>query len=213
MPLDPVAERVHRAILRTWAETGRPPEPGDLDKVTAGSGRATRQVLDDLHEGDAIRLAPDGRIAVAYPFSAAPTRHRVRIGEATDVHAMCAIDALGISAMLDEDTRIDSVDATTGRDVTVTTVAGRATWHPSTAVVFIGADSGGGPSADCCCDYLNFFTDRSAAATWVAAHPEVPGEILDQAVAEDLGARLFGPLLPPTGVDDVGPRRTPPAGR
>jgi hypothetical protein len=36
-------------------------------------------VLTALHV-DAIRLDPDGQIAVAYPFSATPTRHRVRIG-------------------------------------------------------------------------------------------------------------------------------------
>jgi hypothetical protein len=31
-----------------------------------------------LHEVDAIRLAPDGQIAVAYPFSSTPTRRPVR---------------------------------------------------------------------------------------------------------------------------------------
>jgi hypothetical protein len=59
-------------------------------------------VLTALHDIDAIRLAPDGQIAVSYPFSATPTRHRVRIGapgnNVVDVDAMCAIDALGISA-------------------------------------------------------------------------------------------------------------------
>jgi len=47
------------------------------------------------HDVDEIRPAPDGQITVAYPFSAAPTRHRVRLGDRVDVYAMCAIDALG----------------------------------------------------------------------------------------------------------------------
>ena len=62
-------------------------------------------------------------------------------------------------------------------------------------MVFIGADSGGGPSAECCCDYLNFFTDPAAAQAWTTSHPDVPGQILDQAEAEDLATRLFGHLL------------------
>ena len=77
------------------------------------SGRAVDEVLAALHDMDAVRLDPEGRIAVAYPFSAYPTRHRVRIDDRVDVYAMCAIDALGMSAMLGANTRIDSIDSPT----------------------------------------------------------------------------------------------------
>ena len=76
---------------------------------------------------------------------------------------------------------------------------GHTSWEPATAVVFIGADSGGGPSAECCCDYLNFFADHAAAQAWAGGHPDVPGQILDQAESEELAVRLFGDLLPPRG--------------
>ena len=72
---------------------------------------------------------------------------------------------------------------------------GRNTWEPAEVVVFVGADTGGGPSADCCCDYLNFFTDQPAAEAWIRSHPGVPGQVLNQTQAEDLGTRLFQPLL------------------
>ncbi|MHA6632060.1 alkylmercury lyase family protein [Pseudonocardia sichuanensis] len=195
MPVDPAEKTVHQAILRAFAATGRPPTLSDLDAVTTGSGRATADVLAELHDLDAIRLAPDGQIAVAYPFSANPTRHRVRIGDRTDVYAMCAIDALGISAMLGEETRIASVDVTTGHPISITMSAGSTKWDPPGAVVFVGADGSGGPLADCCCDYLNFFTETGAAHAWATAHPHVPGQILTPAEAEERGARLFGPLL------------------
>jgi hypothetical protein len=197
LPLDSVEKAVHQAVLRAFAATGRPPARRELDAVTAGSGRATADVLAALHELDAIRLGPDGGVAVAYLFSAIPTRHRVRIGDRVEVYAMCAIDALGMSAMLGEDTRIDSVDVTTGHPVTVTMAASASRWDPAGAVVFVGVDAAGGPSADCCCDYLNFFTDAAAAQAWTAAHPQIPGQILTQAEAEDLGTRLFGHLLAP----------------
>jgi hypothetical protein len=195
LPLDPVEKAAHQAILRTFAITGHPPAASELDAVIAGSGSSAAEVLNKLHDVDAIRLAPDGQIAVAYPFSAAPTRHRVRIGDQVDVYAMCAIDALGISAMLGQDTLIESVDVTTGQPITVTTSGGHTSWEPAGAVVVIGADAGGGPSADCCCASLNFFADRATAQAWTSAHPHVPGQILDQAEAEDLGTRLFQPLL------------------
>jgi hypothetical protein len=195
VPLDPAEKAVHQEILRTFAATGRPPGPSDLDPLTAASGRPSSEVLSALHTADAIRLDADGNIAVAYPFSAQPTRHRVRIADRVEAYAMCAVDALGISAMLNQATRIDSVDATSGEPVNVTMTNQGSTWEPRKAVVFVGAAAGGGPSSECCCDYLNFFTDRASARAWTTSHPHIPGEILEQSDAVDLGVQLFQPLL------------------
>jgi hypothetical protein len=190
-----VHKETHQAILRAFATTGRPPHRSDLDRVVAGSSSDTDDVLTALHELDAIRLAPDGQIAVAYPFSVVSTRHRVRIGEGVEVYAMCAIDALGVAAMLEQDTHIHSIDPTTGQPIVVTTTGGVTRWAPSTAVVFLGATAGGGPSADRCCDYLNFFTDPATANAWTRAHSHVRGQVLTPADAEALGIRLFRSLL------------------
>ncbi|MGW6196954.1 alkylmercury lyase family protein [Kribbella sp. NPDC055110] len=187
LPLDPAERAAHQRILRSFAATGQPP-----DDVPSG-------VLRALHDVDAIRLTPTGEIAVAYPFSAVPTRHRVRIGDRADVYAMCAIDALGIAPMLGENTVIESIDVTTGEPIRVVTRDRRSSWEPAEVVAFVGAEAGGGPSADCCCDYLNFFTDRSSAQAWVDGHPAVPGEVLDRQQAEALATRLFGHLL----VEDI----------
>jgi DNA-binding transcriptional MerR regulator len=192
LPLAPVEQATHRAILHAFATTGNPPSPIELEQVTAGSAAA---VLKTLHDLDAIRLTSYGEIAVAYPFSATPTRHRVRIGDRVEVYAMCAVDALGIAPMVGADTLIASVDVTNDRPITVVTRDGRSTWDAAGAVVFIGADPGVGPSADCCCDYLNFFADRSAGDAWVGAHPAVPGQLISQVEAEELAAQLFGHLL------------------
>jgi hypothetical protein len=42
---------------------------------------------------------------VAYPFSGTPRGHRVRIDGEHWVEAMCAVDALGIAAMLEPRSR------------------------------------------------------------------------------------------------------------
>jgi len=166
-------------------------------------------VLADLHAEDFLRLDDAGQILAAYPFSAVPTPHLVQISGGPQVHAMCAIDALGVAAMLGTAVTITSADPRTGQPVTVTVPArGRkAAWEPATAVVFTGQRHPGGAlavgpaccpgaaAADTCCGYMNFFATRASAAGWADAHPEVTGQVLGRAAALRLGRRIFGPLL------------------
>jgi hypothetical protein len=201
VPMDPLERAVHQAILRSFATTGEPPSFDELLHESGASYPVLHGVLGRLHDGDAIRLDARGTIVVAYPFSARPTRHRVRIGQGIEVHAMCGVDALGIPAMLDQDVRIETTDPHTGEPIAVDTTAGRTTWNPPDVVAFVGADAGGGPSADCCCDYLNLFTSSATAEAWAAAHPRIPGEVLTQSEAEELATSLFGALLEPAQPD------------
>ncbi|MFE5739011.1 organomercurial lyase [Streptomyces celluloflavus] len=188
---------VQQAVLRHFAVTGTAPEPGVLEPVAATAGRSAVEVLDELARADFLTLDADGRIAAAYPFSAAPTRHRVRIAGGAEVWSMCAIDALGIPAMLGRDTVISSTDPVTGDPVTVTTDGGTPVWAPADAVVFVGQRPGGGPAAAVCCDALNFFTGETTARAWADEHPEVPGHVVGQARAEEIATQTFGPLLAP----------------
>nr|WP_239476951.1 alkylmercury lyase family protein [Nocardia arizonensis] len=84
---------------------------------------------------------------------------------------MCAVDALGIAAMLDTDVLIESVDPSTGEPITVTVRDAVVAAQPQTTVVFVGARATAGPSADTCCGYLNFFSDRQTAQNWADTHP------------------------------------------
>lgn len=197
VPHEPLEQAVHQATLRRFAATGLPPTVDDLHRATGASRRTIEEALRRLHDGDAIRLDTDGAIEVAYPFSARPTRHRVRIAGLVEVHAMCGIDALGIPTMLGKDALIETTDPITGDPVTVTSTAGQINWDPPGAVAFVGATARGGPSAECCCDYLNLFIGSPSAEDWAAAHPSVPGHVLTQPEAETLANTLFGTLLTP----------------
>ncbi len=203
-PVDPAELAVHRAILTAFAATSQPPTRAELDRVAQEMGTEAEPVLARLHEADTIRLGSDGGIRVAYPFSATPTRHRVRLAPGTEanseVFAMCAVDALGMPAMLGVDAVITTTDPVSEAPIAVTVVSGESIWDPATAVVFVGARSGsdpygGGPSADTCCDCLNMFTDPASADAWVRAHPDVEGEVVNRAEAEALGRGIFGVLL------------------
>jgi hypothetical protein len=108
---------------------------------------------------------------------------------------MCAIDALGIAAMLGTDVAIFSTDPVTGAPVIVTVGPDRAVWQPQSAVVFVGRRGCSGPAAAVCCDCLNFFTSEASAHRWAEEHPDVTGDVVDQDRAEDIGRQTFGPLL------------------
>lgn len=186
---------VHQAVLRHFAATGHAPVPAVLEAAAATCGRTAGEVLAELDREDFLTLDEDGQIRAAYPFSAVPTRHRVRIAGGTEVWSMCAIDALGIAAMLDQDVVISSADPVTAEPVTVTMTGGTAVWRPASAVVFVGRRGHEGPAAAVCCDALNFFASDTSARAWTQGHPHVKGTAVGQARAEEIGRETFGPLL------------------
>ena len=186
---------VYQAVLRAFAETGRPPGPGELEDTVGWRGLAVGQVLAGLAAADVLGLDCQGRIRMAYPFSACPTPHVVAIAGGPRVYSMCAIDALGIPVMLGTDAVITSSDPLTGAPVTVTFCGGQAIWNPADAVVFAGCADCDGPSEQVSCGYLNFFASPTAARQWASEHPDITGSVLDQASAEALGAQICGSLL------------------
>jgi hypothetical protein len=113
------------------------------------------------------------------------------------MYAMCAIDALGISAMTGLPVVIESADPSTGAPITVNVDGASSTWDPATAVVYVGHTGGdcAGPSASSCCGYMNFFATQAAAAAWAVTHPEITGGILGQGRALQVGIGIFGHLL------------------
>ena len=186
---------VHQAILRSFAATGRAPEPASLEEAAAPFNAVA--ALAELAAGDFLFLDQSGRITAAYPFSAGATAHKVQIAGGGGAYAMCAIDALGMAAMLGTSVLISSADPVTAEPIAVTVDGSESDWQPATAVVFAGrtADQCAGPSAAICCSYINFFASRPVAAVWARAHPEIDGGILSQACALEVGEQIFGQLL------------------
>lgn len=93
-------------VLRAFVERGGPVEVDAI--VAAFPDRPRDDVLDTilvLDGRDLIHLR-DGRVEVAYPFSAAPTDFTVTLADGRERYACCAIDALGIAAMLGGRVRI-----------------------------------------------------------------------------------------------------------
>jgi hypothetical protein len=190
------ARQVHQTALAEFARTGQPPARSELERLARSLGASPDAVLTELAEADAIVFNDHGEIRAAYPFSPVPTPIRVSWPSGPAVYAMCAIDALGMSAMLGHPVTITAADPDTGRVITVDVDGSRARWRPQKAVVFAGsAGDACRPSVDRSCGYINFFASRQSARAWAGRHPEAAGRLLTQESALAIGIAEFGSLL------------------
>jgi hypothetical protein len=192
--LPPAVRGLHRQLLRHFASTGTAPTPDDLAEVAAADGVEVHDAMRRLADEDLVALDDRGRLRAAYPFSPTPTAHVVQIG-GLRTYAMCAIDALGVPAMVGRDATITSTDPHTGSPIVVTVVAGRAAFDPHETVVVYAASATGGRSVDTCCSTINFFASPATAQSWIDAHPGLAATILEQDAALALGRDIFSPLL------------------
>jgi Alkylmercury lyase len=187
--LHPVARRLYALILYRFSEGG-PPERDDLSRLGVGP-----DALSELVERDLVQLGPDGQIAAAYPFSAAPTRHQVRTQDGRAHRAMCAIDALGMPYLLHDAAEIRAREPGSDRTITIAIDPAAQTLHadPADAAVAV-ARAGTGCAATCACPHINVFASVAAAERYLAAS-NLDGAIVDVAAAMAAGRRTFADLL------------------
>lgn len=187
--LGPAERRLYAFILRGFAD-GDVPSPADAARLDEGGGE-----MRTLVERDLVGLGADDEIALAYPFSAPATRHRVQLADGRGYWAMCAIDALGIPYLVHQAAEIRASEPASDRTITVEIDPGapRLRWSPAEAVV-LAASSGSGCVSGCACPHINLFASKTAAERYLAT-PELRGRILSVPEATDVGRTLFGDLL------------------
>jgi hypothetical protein len=99
---------VLQQVLRAFAERGGPiPVEGIATAFPDRAPEAVRDSLTRLDEEDLIQVR-DGRVEIAYPFSASPTPFVVRLAAGHERFACCAIDALGLAPMLGQRVQVRS---------------------------------------------------------------------------------------------------------
>jgi NAD-dependent dihydropyrimidine dehydrogenase PreA subunit len=187
---------LHRAVLRRFLATGAPPTARWLRQAAADAG-LDASAVDELAAADAVHVM-NGVVAVAYPFSGIATPHRVELDGLPAVHAMCAIDALGLPAMTGRDARITSADPHDGTPIEVTARGGTWSWAPATTVVVAGRATDCGTecsSFEAMCPNTVFHASPESARAYLASHGNLDAEILDQHTAVECGRLNFGTLL------------------
>jgi len=99
---------VLQSLLRAFVERPGPVVVEELVKaLPAHAPAGIWEALTRLDEEDLIQLQ-DGRVDMAYPFSASPTPFVVHVSGRGDRYACCAIDALGVAPMLGQPVKIRS---------------------------------------------------------------------------------------------------------
>jgi hypothetical protein len=173
------AKRTHRRLLAALIREGRPPT--DLDPA----------IVKRLAAEDVI-VTEAGRITGAYPFSLVATPHRIRIGD-TSIYAMCAIDALAISAVWKVSTRTESECAVTGGPIHVEQQPPSVVAEPSDLRLGVRWQAPRGSASTSMCREMVFLADPSVALRWQRDGAEASIYTLEEGV--EFGRRFFDPLL------------------
>jgi alkylmercury lyase len=188
-------QHLHRRILRAFLDTGRPPVRDDLRTMSAELGLDVDIAVRGLADVDLVHLGSAGRVVVAYPFSGRDTGIRVELRDGPRLHAMCAIDALGIPPMAGRDAVITATDPYSGEPIRIESTGGRWSWRPEHTVVLVGRNGSGTTSADTICPSITFHTTEENASEHLASQADLTGKILSREEAIEVAASLFGGLL------------------
>lgn len=195
----PEENRIRVALLHLYRERGRAPVVTDLAARVGLTVSELRPLLASLRGRDAVVLdSASGEIVGAYPFTERATEHLVVLGAVT-LRAMCAIDALGIGSMYDEDVEIRSQCRHCAAPIEIaTTDRGRALalYRPTTAVVWSSARYEQACAANSLCTEIAFFCSDAHLQQWRdnRSH-DSPGFRLSMDEALEAGRSIFGRSL------------------
>lgn len=189
--LDGKQVQVHQAILRTLAKEGRPltlPEIADI--VGSDHVAATLKILE---ERDLVILNRKSEIVGAYPMTTEKTPHVITINGRC-IYAVCAFDALAISAMFKKKVIIDSECSITGKPIQIRLNQEEilATNLPNIHVGIRMQDPGS-CAAESICREMVFLENVEVAEEW-RKHKE-HAYIFSLAEAMQLSINYFTPLL------------------
>jgi Alkylmercury lyase len=196
--LAPAERRVHARIVRALA-AGSAPGGAQVTAWAREEGLAAEDVRAALVAADLAHVDADtGAVRLSYPFSAAPTRHRVSVDGIGESYAMCSLDSLGVAFMLRSPANVASSDPLTDERIEISVAPdGQASWSPRDAVAVVGRASGGGASAECMCPNTNFAVSPASAQAQLETLPDRSGTVMPMPDAIDAGRQLFGTLLHP----------------
>ncbi len=138
-----------------------------------------------------------GAIAYAYPFTGQETEHRVQL-RGRKLHAVRAIDALGIAGMFRTDVVIESSCRACGSRIEIGTAqGGKSLSHarPVDAVLWYDLAYSGRAAASCC-PSIALFCSGTDLRRWLSAQrPQREGYRLMLDEALEVSRALFEPVL------------------
>jgi hypothetical protein len=197
-PLEPVQDHVWRTVLELFARWGRPPGLREISKEAGLAEEQTRTLVSELQAHDLLDSDPSSDVILyAYPFTGERTEHNVQL-RGQRLHAVCAIDALGIAGMFGTDVVIESSCRACGKRIEIGTAqGGKSLSHarPADAVVWYDLAYSGRAAASCC-PAIAFFCSGAELQRWLSGQsPPRAGNLLTLDEALEVGRALFEPVF------------------
>ena len=114
--LDQEENKLRMALMNLMINHGQPLQEDDLGRLPELAGLDLERSYPALID-KRVLVRDAGKILFIYPVSALPTRHRVCLADGRDLHAMCAIDAMGAAYAFRQDVSISSSCSECGEPV------------------------------------------------------------------------------------------------
>jgi hypothetical protein len=196
--LPPARDRVWRSVITLFVSLGRPPYLREIGEATGVAIDQLREIMTELEAHDLLGIDKSAdRVRYAYPFTGEPNEHRVQL-HGRELHALCAIDALGIGGMLGTDVVITASCRACGKPIEVTTAAGGKSLgqaRPADAVVWYDLGYTGCAAASSC-PSIAFFCSDTDHQRWLSSQSSRPaGHRLALGEALEMGRAIFEPVL------------------
>ena len=196
--LEPAQDRVWRTVIELFARSGRSPRLHEIGEETGLPPENLRALVAHLQAHDLLGMNPSAdSVLYAYPFTGERTEHRVQLS-GCKLHAVCAIDALGIAGMFRRDVVIESSCRACGGGIEIVTAqSGKVLSHvrPVDAMVWYDL-SYSGCAAVSCCRSIAFFCSEAELLQWLCARSLQPiGCRLALGEALEVSRALFEPVL------------------
>lgn len=191
------ARRLHRHLITAVIETGSVPATTELATRLQTSETAIGDQLATLAAADYLALDESGEVTCLYPFSATETSHAVVI-EGQPRFAMCAIDALGIPAMLGQELDVTGACAICHAPIALRIRPGAiVTATPPDAMVVARRDEAE-PAFAACCPFTVFVCREEHAEQFMRRISGTHALPLPEALrhAESIFADLLATALP-----------------
>ena len=196
--LDAELTTLHKAILGTFVEQGRPLPITEAASYL--SQHSVEQAFQLLAQNDLIVLDVEQQMVMgAYPLTYEVTPHVVEVnGHA--INAMCALDALSVAPMFEVETTVKSSCAISGTPILIHMQGEQITSVEKGDDLYVGIrwQAPCGAAAHSLCRDMVFLFGLEAAEKW-QQRSDIEGSMFNLPTAVAIGSAFFRPLLAESG--------------
>jgi len=186
-------KKLHQQVLHSFVNKGRILNRDEMAQYVDNLEKA----IDILNTNDMVTFSDKGEPIGAYPFTMNEREHKIQVN-GYQVNAMCALDALSIAPMFDENTNIISQCRVTGDPVNIKMSGENIKNYEQVKNIHFGIFWGAADEQSYCADSLCmemiFLRDSEIAQQWLDDNSQGK-EVFTLLEAVEFACKFFVPLL------------------